>query len=161
MGDIVSGRVLNRQMHFFRSAAILGSWNMKGFFVIAILLLALLPGCSPSPLGTETTREVSFFIDELKANGVDGSLQIEVPANDDMEYIATYVISAFTSTRIISFFKFRNQERAEFNLTEAMKNPKLSGQARNGTLLMAATFYPPDEEAVSRIRALFMAHNFK
>jgi hypothetical protein len=132
---------------------------MRGFFLIAILLLTPLLGCSPQ--GTQTTtREVSSFVDELKSNGVDGSLKIQVPANSEMEYIANYVISAYTSTRIISFFKFKSEERAEFNLAEAMKNPKLSGQARNGTLLMAATFYPPDEEAVDKIRALFMAHKF-
>jgi len=131
---------------------------MKGFYVIAILLLASLLGCSPQ--GTTTTSEVSSFVEELKTEGVDGSLEIKAIGKDDMEYIATYVISAYTSTRVISFFKFQNQETAEFNLSEAKKNPKLSGQARNGTLLMAATFYPPDEDAVEKIKALFLAHKF-
>lgn len=131
---------------------------MRGLSIIVILLLTTLLGCSPQE--TPSTREVSSFVEELKSNGVDGSLEIQVPGNPDMEYIANYVIAAYTSTRIISFFKFTNEERAEFNLAEAMKNPKLSGQARNGTLLMAATFYPPDEEAVSKIKALFLAHKF-
>ncbi len=131
---------------------------MRNSLIIAILLFIPLLGCSPH--GTETTRELSSFIDELKRNGVDGSLEIQLPDNKEMEYLATYVISAYTSTRIISFFKFRTQEQAEFNLAEAMKNPKLSGHARNGTILMAATFYPPDEKAVNEIRALFLAHNF-
>jgi len=131
---------------------------MRGFIVIAILLLTPILGCSPQ--GTETTREVSTFIDELKSNGVDGSLNIQVPGNSEMEYIATYAIAAYTSTRIISFFKFRTEQQAEFNLSEAMKNPKLSGQARNGTILMGATFHPPDEKAVNEIRALFLAHKF-
>lgn len=131
---------------------------MRGLILIAILLLTPLLGCSPQ--GTQTTREVSSFIEELKANGVDGSLKIQVPDNGDMEYIANYIISAYTSTRVISFFKFKNEERTEFNLTEAMKNPKMSGQSRNGTLLMAATFFPPDEKAVNEIKALFLAHKF-
>ena len=131
---------------------------MRRLFVVAFLLLTPLLGCSPQ--GTQTTRDVSSFIEELKSNGVDGSLKIQVPNNSDMEYIANYVISAYTSTRIISFFKFKTEERAEFNLAEAMKNPKLSGQARNGKLLMAATFYPPDEAAINNIKALFMAHKF-
>jgi len=131
---------------------------MRGFLIIATLSLTSLLGCSPQ--GTPSTHEVSSFIEELESNGVDGSLEIQVPNNSDMEYIANYVISAYTSTRIISLFKFRNEEQAEFNLAEAQKNPKMSGQARNGTLLMAATFYPPDEEAVNKIRALFLAHTF-
>lgn len=131
---------------------------MQGLAVIAILFLTPLLGCSPQ--GTETTREVSSFIQELKTNGVDGSLKIEIPGNEDMEYIANYVISAYTSTRVISFFKFKSEEQAEFNLAEAIKNPKMSGQSRNGTLLMAATFYPPDEAAVNDIKALFVAHKF-
>ena len=122
---------------------------MRGTSIIVILLLTTLLGCSPQ--GTPSTSEVSSFVEELKSNGVDGSLEIQVPANPDIDY---------SSTRIISFFKFTNEDRAEFNLLEAMKNPKLSGQSRNGTLLMAATFYPPDEEAVSKIKALFVAHNF-
>jgi len=132
---------------------------IKRFSASAFLILAFLVGCGKQ--GTQTTHEVSSFIQELKANGVDGALQIKAPINDDMDYIATYVISAYTSTRILSFFKCRDQEKAEYNLREAMKNPKLSGQARNGTLIMAATFYPPDEEAVGRIKELFTAHKFE
>ena len=131
---------------------------MRGIFAIAILLVLSMLGCSPK--GTATTREVSSFIAELKAHGVDGSLKIEVPRNADMEYIANYVISAYTSTRVISFFKFKNQEQAEFNLAEAMRNPKFAGQSRNGTILMAATFFPPDEAAVEQIKTLFVAHKF-
>ena len=131
---------------------------MRGIAIFGILLLALLAGCSPQ--GTESTRDVSSFIEVLKSNGVDGSLEIQMPNNEDIEYVANYVISAYTSTRIITFFKFINEERAEFNLEEAMKNPKLSGQARNGRLVMAATFYPPDEEAVGKIKALFLDHKF-
>jgi hypothetical protein len=58
-------------------------------------------------------------------------------------------------------FKFKDAEKAEANLQEALKNDKLSGQASNGTLVMAATFYPPDEEAVEKIKALFLAHEFE
>ena len=132
---------------------------MKNFSATAFLILPFLLGCSPQ--GTQTTHEVSSFIQELKGNGVDGALQIKAPINDDMDYIATYVISAYTSTRILTFFKCKDQEKAEYNLREAMKNPKLSGQARNGTIIMAATFYPPDEVAVGRIKELFTAHKFE
>ena len=30
-----------------------------------------------------------------------------------------------------------------------------------GTFIMAATFYPPDAEAVEKIKALFLAHEFR
>lgn len=123
-----------------------------------IALLFSLFGCTQQI--TPSPPEIGSFIDVLKENGVDGSLDIQIPTNSDMEYVANYVISAYTSTRILSFFKFTSEERADFNLGEAMKNPKLTGQARNGTLLMAATFYPPDEEAVDKIRELFLAHKF-
>ena len=135
-----------------------GAMVMRSLSVIVMLLLTITLGCSSQE--TPSTLEVISFIEELKSNGVDGSLEIQVPDNPDIEYIATYVVAAYTSTRIISFFKFTNEERAEFNLAEAMKNPKFAGQARNGTLLMAATFYPPDEEAVNKIKALFLAHTF-
>jgi len=112
-----------------------------------------------------TSKEVyldpalSGFINHLRDQGVEGSLEVSVPDNPEIEYVANYLISKFTSTRIISFFKFTSKEAAEFNLGEAMKNPKMSGQARNGKILMAATFYPPDEEAVGKIRALFLAYD--
>ena len=131
----------------------------KIFSASVFLILAFLVGCSQQ--GTQTTHDVSSFIDELKANGVDGALQINAPINDDMDYVATYVISAYTSTRILSFFKCKDQVKAEYYLREAIKNPKLSGQSRNGTIIMAATFYPPDEEAVGKIRELFTAHKFE
>lgn len=85
---------------------------------------------------------------------------MEPPFNDDMEYIATYKIAVFTSTRIISIFKFKTSEKAQFNLEEAMKNPHMAGQARNGAFVMAATFFPPDEAAVAAIRDLFVSHEF-
>lgn len=135
-----------------------GAMVMRSLSAIVMLLLTITLGCSSQE--TPSTLEVSSFIEELKSNGVDGSLEIQVPDNPDIEYIATYVVAAYTSTRIISFFKFTNEERAEFNLAEAMKNPKFAGQSRNGTLLMAATFYPPDEEAVNKIKVLFLAHTF-
>lgn len=131
---------------------------MRLLSIVTIMLMISISGCIEQP--TASPQEVSSFIDVLKENGVDGSLEIQIPTNSDMEYVANYVIAAYTSTRILSFFKFNSEERAEFNLGEAMKNPKMTGQARNGKLLMAATFYPPDEAAINRIRELFLAHKF-
>ena len=120
--------------------------------------LVILTGCTQQD--AFTAYEISSFIDTLKEQGVDGTLKIEPPINDDMEYIATYVIAAYTSTRILSFFKLKNEEIAKSNLEQAMQNPKMSGQALNGIFLMAATFYPPDEEAVNKIKDLFLRHDF-
>ena len=103
---------------------------------------------------------MSGFIDVLKENGVDGDLMMERPSNEDIEYIASYQIAVFTSTRILSIFKFKTPEAAQSNLEQAMKNPRMTGQARNGTYVMAATFFPPDEEAVAAIRELFTSHQF-
>ena len=132
---------------------------MKKFLVSLLVSLTLLSGCSEE--GVKTPVEMSAFIEELKANGVEGSLLIRAPFNEDMEYVAEYAIAKYTSTRIISVFKFKDAEKAEANLQEALKNDKLSGQASNGTFVMAATFYPPDEEAVEKIKALFLAHVFE
>jgi hypothetical protein len=132
---------------------------MKKFLVSLLVSLTLLSGCSEE--GVKTPVEMSAFIEELKANGVEGSLLIRAPFNEDMEYVAEYAIAKYTSTRIISVFKFKDAEKAEANLQEALKNDKLSGQASNGTFVMAATFYPPDEEAVEKIKALFLAHEFE
>jgi predicted TIM-barrel fold metal-dependent hydrolase len=132
---------------------------MKKFLVSLLVSLALLSGCSEEAV--KTPVEMSAFIEELKANGVEGSLLIRAPFNEDMEYVAEYAIAKYTSTRIISVFKFKDAEKAEANLQEALKNDKLSGQASNGTFVMAATFYPPDEEAVEKIKALFLAHEFE
>jgi len=132
---------------------------MKNFLISLLVSLALLSGCSEE--GVKTPVEMSAFIEELKANGVEGSLLIRAPFNEDMEYVAEYAIAKYTSTRIISLFKFKDAEKAEANLQEALKNDKLSGQASNGTFVMAATFYPPDEEAVEKIKALFLAHEFE
>ena len=132
---------------------------MKKFLISLFVSLILLGGCSQE--GVKTPVELGAFIEELKATGVDGSLLMRSPFNEDMEYVAEYAIAKYTSTRIVSLFKFKDAEKAEANLQEALKNEKLSGQAGNGKFVMAVTFYPPDEEAVEKIRALFLAHEFE
>ena len=128
---------------------------LTGLFITMILLT----GCSQD--GMKAPDELSAFIDELKENGVDGSLLIRAPINEDMEYVAEYAIARYASTRIVSFFKFKSVEKVGANLEQVLENDKLSGQASNGTFIMAATFYPPDAEAVEKIKALFLAHEFK
>lgn len=132
---------------------------MKRFLTSLFVLLTLLTGCSQE--GVKAPPELSTFIDELKGNGVDGSLVIRAPINEDMEYVAEYAIAVYASTRIISFFKFKDAEKVAVNLEQVLENDKLSGQASNGTFIMAATFYPPDEEAVEKIKILFLAHEFE
>lgn len=132
---------------------------MKYFLMNTLVALILLTGCSQE--GVQVPHELSAFIEELKENGVDGALTIRGPVNKDMEYVAEYAIAKYTSTRIISLFKCKDEEKAGANLAEALKNPKLSGQASNGTFIMAATFYPPDEKAVEKIKAIFLAHEFE
>jgi len=132
---------------------------MKNFLINLFVSLVMLSGCSQE--GVKAPLELSAFIEELKKNGVEGSLLIRAPFNEDMDYVAEYAIAKYASTRIISFFKFKDAEKVEANLQEALKNDKLSGQAGNGTFIMAATFYPPDEAAVEKIRALFLAHEFE
>jgi len=131
---------------------------MKNFLISLCMSLALLSGCSQE--GVKAPADLSAFIDVLKENGVDGTLLVRAPFNEDTEYVAEYAIARFASTRIISFFKFKDAEKADVNLQDLLKNDKLSGQASNGTFIMAATFYPPDDEAVEKIKALFMAHEF-
>ncbi len=132
---------------------------MKYFLTSLIVSLTLLTGCSQE--GMKAPAELSPFIEALKANGVDGTLLVRAPFNEDMEYVAEYTISRYASTRIISVFKFKDSEKAQENLQEALKNDRLSGQTRNGAFVMAVTFYPPDEEAVEKIKALFLAHEFE
>ena len=131
---------------------------MRNSLISLLMLLALLTGCSGE--GVKAPAELSAFLDELKSNGVDGTLLVRAPFNEDMEYVAEYTIARLASTRIISFFKFKDAEKVDANLQDVLKNDKLSGQASNGTFIMAATFYPPDDEAVEKIKALFMAHEF-
>ena len=131
---------------------------MKRIQTVFLLSTILLVGCSQDP--GYRVPGVSGFIDVLRENGIHGDLTMEPPFNDDMEYIASYQIAVFTSTRILSIFKFKTPEAAQSNLEDAMKNPRMTGQARNGTFLLAATFFPPDEEAVAAIRELFINHNF-
>ncbi len=109
---------------------------MKNFLISLVVSLTLLGGCS-SEEGVKTPLEISAFIEELKANGVDGSLLVRPPFNEDMEYVAEYTIARIASTRIISLFKFKDAEKAQANLQEALKNDKLSGQASNGRFVMA------------------------
>jgi len=132
---------------------------MKSFLTTLFVSLTLLAGCSQEAVNGPV--ELSAFVKELKANDVDGTLFVRAPFNEDMQYVAEYTISRYASTRIISLFKFKDAEKAEENLQGALKNDKLSGQARNGTFVMAVTFYPPDEEAVEKIKALFLAHEFE
>ncbi len=131
---------------------------MKNFLINLLVSLFLLAGCSEEGVGTPA--ESSAFFEELKENGVDGSVLIRPPFNEDMEYVTEYAIARYASTRIISLFKFKDAEKAEANLQESLKNDKLSGQARNGKFVMAATFYPPDEEALDKIKMLFLAQKF-
>ena len=121
--------------------------------------MLLLSGCSQE--GVKVPLELSALIGELKRHAVDGTLIIRAPINEDMEYVAEYTIAKYTSTRIISLFKCIDAEKAAANLKQALENPKLSGQASNGTFVMAATFYPPDEEAGGKIKAIFLAHKFE
>ena len=132
---------------------------MNKLLMYILVPLILLAGCSQE--GVQAPSELSAFIEELKGEGVDGSLSIRGPVNEDMEYVAEYAIAKYASTRIISLFKCKDAEKARANLEAAQKNPKLSGQAVNGTFIMAATFYPPDEEAVEKIKAIFLAHEFE
>ena len=131
---------------------------MRIYLASLLLSLALLAGCSQE--GVQAPAEISAFIDKLKENGVDGTLHVRAPFNEDMEYVAEYAIARFASTRIISLFKFKDAVKAEANLQDTLKNDKLSGQASNGIFVMVATFYPPDDEAVGKIKALFLAHEF-
>ena len=124
-----------------------------------LLPLFLLLGCGEDTAYRGTA--IGSFVDVLKQNGVDGTVEIMIPDNEDIDYVATYVISAYTSTRILSFFKCGDEASAIRNLKDSMENPKLTGQARNGTIIFAATFYPPDDKAVQEIRALFLAHEFQ
>lgn len=131
---------------------------MQRILTIVFFAMTLLLGCSQDHSGS--VPGLSGFIDLLKENGVHGDLKVEPPFTDDMEYVGSYQIALFTSTRIISVFKFKTLEKAQFNLEEAIKNPRMTGQARNGTFVMAATFFPPDEAAVAAIRNLFVNHEF-
>jgi hypothetical protein len=132
---------------------------MKNLLLNILVPLLLLTGCSQE--GMQAPLELSSFIEKLKDNGLDGSLTLRGPGNEDMEYVAEYAIAKYSSTRIISLFKCKDAEKARANLEAALKNPKLSGQASNGTFIMVATFYPPDEEAVEKIKAIFLAHEFE
>ncbi|MCP3670558.1 MAG: hypothetical protein GY814_09015 [Gammaproteobacteria bacterium] len=130
---------------------------MKNVFM-GMLILGL-TGCAQNDADIE--YGLGGFVELLKAEGVDGGLTMRKPINDGMVYVAEYAISQYTSTRIISIFKCKDEQSAESNLQEALKNEKLSGQARNGRYLMAATFYPAEEEAVAKIKKLFLAHKFE
>ena len=138
--------------------ASLSTHHMKRILTVLFFSTILLFGCGQDP-GSKIPG-VSGFIDVLKENGIHGDLMMEPPFNDDMEYIASYQIAVFTSTRILSIFKFKTPQAAQSNLEDAMKNPRMTGQARNGTFVMAAIFFPPDEEAVAAIRELFTNHKF-
>jgi hypothetical protein len=74
---------------------------MKNFLISLLVSLTLLSGCSEE--GVKTPVEMSAFIQELKANGVEGSLLIRAPFNEDMEYVAEYAIAKYTSTRIYAY----------------------------------------------------------
>jgi len=132
---------------------------MNRFLTSLFVSMILLTGCGQPPVNAPA--ELGAFIDELKDNGVDGTLLVRPPFNADMEYVAEYEVARYASTRVITLFKFADAEKAQVNLQEALKNDKLSGQARNGAFVMAATFYPPDDEAVEKIKALFLAHKFE
>jgi hypothetical protein len=132
---------------------------MKLLLICVTLSLLLLTGCGQQSVNVPSA--LVSFIETLKENGVDGTLIIREPLNENMEYVAEYSIARYTSTRVLSFFKCKDAEKAEATLNEALQNKKLSGQMRNGDFVMAAIFYPPDEEAVEKLRALFLAHSFE
>ncbi|MCP4125983.1 MAG: hypothetical protein GY753_02835 [Gammaproteobacteria bacterium] len=132
---------------------------MKSIFLGVLVLMLGLTGCARD--GADVEHGLGDFVEVLKAEGVDGKLVMRGPINDGMVYVAEYVISKYTSTRIISIFKCKDEKSAESNLQDALKNDKLSGQARNGNYLMAATFYPEEEQAVAKIKELFLAHKFE
>ncbi len=132
---------------------------MKSIFLGMLVLMLGLTGCAQD--GSDVEHGLGDFVEVLKAQGVDGDLTMHRPLNDSMVYLAEYAVSKFTSTRIISIFKCKDEKSAESNLQDALKNTKLSGQARNGRYLMAATFYPVEEQAVAKIQKLFLAHKFE
>lgn len=136
-----------------------GCKGMKNCAIGVMLMVAVLTGCAPQ--GPAAPPELSGFIETLQQQGLDGNLVLRDPLNQEMEYVAEYAIAKYTSTRIISLFKCKDIETAEVTLQEALQNRKLAGQARNGFFVMAATFYPPDDEAVEKIRTLFLEHRFE
>ncbi len=132
---------------------------MRSVLIGMLVLMIGLTGCTQKPV--EADPDLAAFLDVLKTEGVDGDLILREPFNDGMVYVAEYSISKYTNTRIISIFKCKDEQKAEENLQDALKNKKLSGQARNGRYIMAATFYPEEEEAVGKIKDLFLAHKFE
>ena len=129
------------------------------YLLAALVVAVLLPGCSQDTAGLPDG--LGGFIQVLQDNGVDGSLYLRKPLNEEMEYIAEYTIARYSSTRVISLFRYRDATGAAAGLQEALQNDKLSGQAANGRFVMVATFYPPDPEAVASISALFLAQRFE
>jgi len=127
-------------------------------FLAALAVLVLLAGCGQQSIGIPV--ELSGFIDVMKEQGLDGTLTIREPRNEDIEYIAEYAIAKYASTRIISLVRFTDADKAAAGLQDALQNDKLTGQAANASFVMVATFYPPDAEAVEKIKALFLAHDF-
>jgi hypothetical protein len=127
--------------------------------LVTLAVLGMLSGCSQD--SARLPDEPGAFVDKLQASGVDGSLYLRAPFNEDMEYVAEYTIARYASTRVITLFRFKDAARAASGLQEVLQNDKLSGQAVNGKFVMAATFYPPDPEAVEKIRTLFLAHRFE
>lgn len=132
---------------------------MRSVLIGMLVLMMGLTGCSQKAL--EADPALAAFLAVLKEEGVDGHLTIHSPLNDDMEYMAVFSISQYTSTRIISIFKCKDEQKAETNFQDSLKNEKLSGQARNGRYLIAATFFPEEPEAVEKIKVLFLAHKFE
>ena len=132
---------------------------MKAYLPMIFVLLTLGSGCTQEPV--HIAIGVGTFVDRLKEHGVDGTLEMAPPINEDMEYVANYRIAVYTSTRILSILKCKDVEKAKYHFQESLKNPRLTGQARNGRYIFVATFFPPDETAVQRIKELFESHEFE
>ena len=60
---------------------------------------------------------------------------------------------------VVTLTKSASKEQAQLLEAEAKTAPQYTGVRRNGTLVMACTFSPPDPEFEARVSSVFMAYS--
>jgi hypothetical protein len=118
-----------------------------------IWLFTKLGFIKPTPPLPKPIQDVSDF---LWGQGLHASVTLQAVKVNHAEHLA-YLKFGFAPSKflVVSLTHSASTEEAALIEKEALMAPQYTGVRRNGTLVMACTFNPPDPELEARITSAF------
>lgn len=127
---------------------------LLGPFIWAFSRLGFIKPAAPIPKYFE--KLVYYF----QKQGLWASIEIQPIQINHAECVASLRFGLNPAKfLVVTLAKSASEELAQLLESEAKNAPQYTGVRRNGTLVMACTFSPPDPELESRITKVFMAYS--